>query len=68
MKKNIYDGKGKYIGYTNDIGTMIHAYDKNGKSIGLFNKAANYTYNSAGKPIAKGNLTEGMILIAAGAH
>lgn len=66
MKKNIYDGKGKYIGYTNDIGTMVHAYDKNGKSIGLYNKAANYTYNSAGQPIAKGNITEGMVLIAAG--
>jgi len=68
MRKNIYDGKGKYIGYTNDIGTVIHAYDKNGRPVGRFNKTANYTYNSAGSPIARGNLTDGMILIASTSH
>ena len=63
MKKNIYDGKGKYIGYTNDIGSVVHGYNKTGKAVGMFNKISNYTYDSGGKPLTKGNLIEGLVLM-----
>lgn len=63
MKKNIYDGKGKYIGYTNDIGNVVHGYNKSGKPVGMFNKISNYTYDHSGKPLAKGNLIEGLVMM-----
>lgn len=62
MKKIIYDEKGIQIGSTNDIGEVIHAYDKYGKPLGYFNKKANITFDVSGKKVANGNLAEALVL------
>ena len=65
MKKIIYDGRGHQIGSINDIGDMIHAYNKHGKPVGLYNKKANMTVDISGRKIANGNLAEALVLMMA---
>ena len=63
MKKIIYDGQGHQVGSTNDIGDIIHVYNKYGKTIGMYNKKSNMTLDSSGRKIANGNLAEALVLM-----
>ena len=59
--KNIYDGKGQYIGYINQTNSHGNCYDKHGKMIGKWIKLSNMTYDSSNRPYGNGNLLEALV-------
>lgn len=61
----IFDGQSRKVGYINDTGSTIYAYDKNGRLVGNYQKSSNATYDAKGRRYASGDLTTALIMESA---
>jgi hypothetical protein len=58
---NVYDGKGRRVGYYHEMSSVIYAHDKNGRNAGYYHKSSNVTFDKNGKRFGTGNLVETLI-------
>lgn len=46
--KNLYNGKGEFIGSTNDLGNVITCYGSKGEYLGYYDKNTKQTLKASG--------------------
>lgn len=59
---NVYDGKGRRVGYYNEMSNVIYAHDSNGRNVGYYNKSNNTTFDKNGRRYGVGNLVTSLIM------